>query len=256
MSSDANCEKLREVGAELALGVLPGRERAEAIAHLDRCAGCREFVRQLTGIGDRLIGLLPDSEPPPGFETRVARALTQRSGSEGRRAAPAAARTPRGMRGRARRARLRVAAVAAAVTLAIGFAGWAVGTAVQEVTASAPPAVGSEPVLVGDMTSAEDGGEPVGELYAHPGSPGWLFVSVALTGPGTPHDGRVTCLLERADGTTVRAGDFPVRDGRGAWGVALPHDLTAFSGARLTAADGTLLATAELQKGRVVTPQA
>ncbi|MEU1168323.1 zf-HC2 domain-containing protein, partial [Streptomyces sp. NPDC005921] len=68
MSSDAHCEKLREVGAELALGVLPGRERAEAVAHLDGCADCREYVRQLTGIGDRLIGLLPDAEPPPGFE--------------------------------------------------------------------------------------------------------------------------------------------------------------------------------------------
>ncbi|PKW06667.1 hypothetical protein SAMN05428944_6271 [Streptomyces sp. 1222.5] len=257
MSSDANCEKLREVGAELALGVLPGRERAEAIAHLDRCAGCREFVRQLTGIGDRLIGLLPDGEPPPDFETRVARRLTQRAaGSEGQRAARAVGRAPQGPRSRARRARLRVTAVAAAVTVAIGFSGWAVGTAVQQVTASAPPAVESEPVLVGDMTPAGGGAEPVGEVYAHPGSPGWLFVSVALTGSGTPYDGQVTCLLERADGTTVRAGDFPVRDGHGAWGVAVPHDLSGFSGARLTAADGTVLATAQLEKGRVVTPQA
>ncbi|MGW2424877.1 zf-HC2 domain-containing protein, partial [Streptomyces sp. NPDC001709] len=69
MSSDANCDRLREIGAELALGVLPGRERAEAVAHLDRCADCREYVRQLTLVGDRLIGLLPGSEPPaaPGW---------------------------------------------------------------------------------------------------------------------------------------------------------------------------------------------
>ncbi|MER5827966.1 hypothetical protein ABT086_38525, partial [Streptomyces mirabilis] len=77
MSNDMTCEKLREIGAELALGILPGRERAAAVAHLDRCADCREYVEQLTLVGDGLIGLLPGCEPPVGFETRVAQALTQ-----------------------------------------------------------------------------------------------------------------------------------------------------------------------------------
>ncbi|MGW4984561.1 anti-sigma factor family protein, partial [Streptomyces mirabilis] len=76
MSNDMTCEKLREIGAELALGILPGRERAAAVAHLDRCADCREYVEQLTLVGDGLIGLLPGCEPPVGFETRVAQALT------------------------------------------------------------------------------------------------------------------------------------------------------------------------------------
>ncbi|MGW4994684.1 hypothetical protein ACWEQ3_45005 [Streptomyces mirabilis] len=64
MSNDMTCEKLREIGAELALGILPGRERAAAVAHLDRCADCREYVEQLTLVGDGLIGLLPGCEPP------------------------------------------------------------------------------------------------------------------------------------------------------------------------------------------------
>ena len=250
MSSDAHCEKLREVGAELALGVLPGRERAEAVAPLDGCADCREYVRQLTGIGDRLIGLLPDAEPPPGFETRVARSLArQAAGAEGQLPARPA---PRDWRGAARRARLRLAAVATAVTVAVGFAGWAIGTAVEGAVTASSPAGESEPVLVGDMIPA-GGGQPVGEVYAHPGSPAWIFMSVALT--GTPYNGRATCLLERADGTTTRVGDFPLRDGRGNWGVAVPVDLTRYSGARLTAADGTVLATAQLQKAKVVTPE-
>lgn len=248
MSGDAHCEKLREAGAELALGVLPGRERAEAVAHLDGCADCREYVRQLTGIGDRLIGLLPECEPPPGFETRVARSLgEQAAGPEG-----AARRAPQHLRGRARRARLRLAAAAAALVVAVGFAGWGIGTVVEGATASPPAAVESEPVLVGDMIPA-GGGEPVGEVYAHPGSPAWMFVSVAL--PGTPYNGRITCLLERADGTTTRVGDFPVRDGRGNWGVAVPVDLTRYSSTRLTSADGTVLATARLEQGKVVTPE-
>ncbi|MBL1107531.1 hypothetical protein JK361_23520 [Streptomyces sp. 5-8] len=271
MSSDPTCDKLREIGAELALGVLPGRERAEAVAHLDRCADCREHVRQLTLVGDRLIGLLPDGEPPPGFENRVARSLARQAApatGRGRSRAPGRAhRDPRdrdrapgrahqGLRDRARRARLRLAAVATAAVVAVGFAGWAIGTAVEEVTAAPPPAVETEPVLVGDMVPAGGGGA-VGEVYAHPGSPAWMFVSVALTGPGTaiPYTGTVTCLLERGDGTTVRVGDFPVRDGHGRWGAGVDADLTRFSGARLTSSDGTVLATARLKQAQVLTPE-
>ncbi|MER6923493.1 hypothetical protein ABT314_31815 [Streptomyces spiralis] len=51
MPNDVMCDKLREIGAELALGVLPGRERAGAVAHLERCADCREHIRQLTQVG-------------------------------------------------------------------------------------------------------------------------------------------------------------------------------------------------------------
>ncbi|QTD97428.1 hypothetical protein [Streptomyces cyanogenus] len=251
MSGDVDCEELREIGPELALGVLPGRERAEAVAHLDRCAECREYVRQLTQVGDRLVGLLPDREPPPGFETRVARGLArQATASEGQRPARS-----RGAYRGVRRARARAAAVGAALAAAVGFAGWVIGTAVEEVVAS-PPAVESEPVMVGDMTPAGRGGAPVGEVYAHPGPPGWVFVSVALTRPGTRYTGTVTCLLDRPDGASLRVGDFALRDGHGNWGVAVPGDLTRYSGVRLISPDGTVLATAQLQKGQVTSPEA
>ncbi|KOV91111.1 hypothetical protein [Streptomyces sp. NRRL B-3648] len=250
MSGDMHCEKLREIGPELALGVLPARERAEAVAHLDRCADCREYVRQLTQVGDRLVGLLPDREPPPGFENRVARSLArQATASEGQR--PARSRFRPGPRRGARRIRTRVAVAGATLAVAVGFAGWAIGTAVEQVVAS-PPAVATEPVMVGDMTPAGRGGQPVGEVYAHPGPPGWIFVSVALT--GTRYDGTVTCFLDRPDGTSLRAGEFALRDGHGNWGVAVPGDLTQYSSARLTSPDGTLLATAELEKGQVTAP--
>lgn len=253
MPSDANCEKLREIGAELALGVLPGRERAEAVAHLDRCADCREYVRRLTLIGDRLIGLLPDGEPPAGFETRVARRLAEHaSAPEG--SAGASGRAPRALRGRVRRARLRLAAVATALTVAVGFAGWGIGTAIEEVVASMAPATESEPVLVGDMTSATSGGK-VGEVYVHPENPGWIFVSVDSAGPRGAYTGKVTCLLEHSDGTTVRVGDFLLTGGRGEWGVAAPGDLSTLSGARLTTPGGTVLATAHLEVGHVVQPK-
>jgi hypothetical protein len=69
--NDMTCAELADVAAELALGVLTGRERAMAIAHLDRCDECREHVRQLMATGEQLLELLPPAEPPAGFETRV-----------------------------------------------------------------------------------------------------------------------------------------------------------------------------------------
>ncbi|HVT70527.1 MAG TPA: hypothetical protein VHF26_22465, partial [Trebonia sp.] len=69
--NDMTCAELAEVAAELALGVLTGRERAAAVAHLDACDACREDVRQLMETGGQLLELLPSAEPPAGFENRV-----------------------------------------------------------------------------------------------------------------------------------------------------------------------------------------
>ena len=69
--NDMTCPELADVAAELALGVLTGRERAVAIAHLGACEACREDVRQLMATGEQLRELLPPAEPPAGFESRV-----------------------------------------------------------------------------------------------------------------------------------------------------------------------------------------
>lgn len=103
---EMNCDEMADVAAELALGVLTGRERTQAIAHLDRCEACRENVRQLTETGEGLLGLLPASEPPARFETRVMGRLGL------------AAPRPKGTR-----RMLAVAAVALAA-VACGLGGW------------------------------------------------------------------------------------------------------------------------------------
>jgi hypothetical protein len=250
MSNDMTCEKLREIGAELALGILPGRERAAAVAHLDRCADCREYVGQLTLVGDGLIGLLPGCEPPVGFETRVAQALTQGTPAQDGRAR---VRVP-GARSRrfGGRLRLRLASAVAALVLAVGFGGWAVGTAIENVVAGASRSAGNEADLLhGDLTSAAASKQSAGEVYAHTGSPGWIYMTVDLTGTRThtPYSGMVSCLLERRDGGTVRTGSFTLHEGRGFWGGPTPVDPASVSGARLTAPDGTVLATTHLTSG-------
>ena len=68
---EPGCERFAAVRAELALGALTGRERAEALAHLEQCLACQEKVRRLMTRGEKLLELLPAAEPPPGFERRV-----------------------------------------------------------------------------------------------------------------------------------------------------------------------------------------
>ncbi|MFG2191485.1 anti-sigma factor family protein [Streptomyces sp. NPDC048639] len=228
------CEELRNgLGTELALGILPAQERGAAIAHLDRCPGCREHIEQLTLAADGLLGLLPGSEPPVGFEKRVL----------GRLEVPG-----KRQRLQRRRHRLRLAAASAAIAAAFGFGGWAIGAA----TAGSPAPTASAPatqhgLLQADLTSD---GQRVGEIFAHPGSPGWVYMSVALDGYGTsgygqsPPTGKVTCQLVREDGTTTDVGTYTLKDGHGYWGGPAPVDADTVSGVRLVAEDGAVLATA------------
>ena len=80
---DMTCAHVHDVAAELALGALTGRERAIAIAHLERCRVCREDVRQLMATGGQLLELLPHATPPAGFETRVLERLGMPASPEG-----------------------------------------------------------------------------------------------------------------------------------------------------------------------------
>lgn len=71
MAEHDDCTRLHELAPELALGVLTGEERARARRHLATCPDCREYVLELTSVGDGLLALVPGAEPPVGFEDRV-----------------------------------------------------------------------------------------------------------------------------------------------------------------------------------------
>ena len=72
--SDPRCAEVRDLLAEAALGVLAEPERSEVLAHMESCAGCRRALDELLQVSDRLVALVPEAEPPPGFEHRVLRA--------------------------------------------------------------------------------------------------------------------------------------------------------------------------------------
>ena len=49
------CAEVAELAAELALGTLPGDQRAAVLAHLDGCGECRRLVKELADTADILL---------------------------------------------------------------------------------------------------------------------------------------------------------------------------------------------------------
>jgi hypothetical protein len=208
-----DCERLREVAAELALGVLPGRDRAEALAHVQECPACEVYVRELTGVGDRLIGLAPAVEPPVGFEQRV----LDRIGL---------IRAPQ----RPRPRRLAVAVAAVLVAVALGALGWvAHGALHRDVPAQ-------------DLMTAEveSGGHWIGEAYAHTDTRSWVYVELS----SLPANGTVSCQLRLKDGRVINVGTFPVTGGAAQWGGPAPMAGSSPAEVRIIGPDGTVIGSA------------
>ena len=249
--NEMGCQEFSDVAAELALGVLTGRERAQALAHLDHCASCREEVGQLTATGEGLLGLLPSVEPPAGFETRVMDRLgltapapspaspasraswTSRIPLLGRKPARVAATGPTGPArppGRTRRA-LALAAVTLAV-VAAGLGGWGLrpGT----------PAPAGAPLSSATLLSASH--QAAGKVFLYQGSSRWLYMSVDIPS----RNGTVICEVESGNGHITTVGSFRVTDGRGYWGSPVPATQGPLTGARLVGPDGSVLASASL----------
>lgn len=243
-----SCEEFAAVAAELALGVLTGRERADALAHLDGCESCRDLVRELTTTGEELLALLPSREPPAGFETRVLEriGLSAPAGhgrpSPRRRANRPADRRANRPPGRPRD-RVRSLVSAAAVLLALvgaGLGGWGIRT----VTEPAAPRGTTQSSALDTAALVTPDHQTVGVVAVFERSPEWMSMSVNL-GAGSG-DVTVTCQLENADGTYTTVGDFPLSEGYGTWGS--PYSTgDGIVGARLLSANNAVLATATFQ---------
>ena len=233
------CAAFAGVAEELALGVLTGRERAEALAHLECCAACLEDVCRLTLAGEDLLRLLPAGEPQSGFETRVLERLGLASPGPGPAAGAGLARGGRGLGrwpggvrpGRARRV---LAAAAAALAVAVSAAGgWGLGSA------AASPAG----LLLGSAALVSACCQVAGTVFVFSGGGReWLSMSVSLRSGA----GAATCQLVSRDGHVVTLGSFWLDGGYGAWASPGPVSDGQFTSARLLAADGTVLATASL----------
>lgn len=198
MPESERCREVRELIPELAMGVASGESRARGLAHLADCASCRRELEEVSGTVDALLLLVPEREPPAGFDVRVLAALGQRS-----------------PRHRLRNSLLVAAAMVLVATLAAGLTWWR-GADDREI---ADQYRGVLSTADGSYLRAADlqiDGADAGTVFAYQGRPSWLFMSVGDAPNGTYH-----VRLIGTDGRVQWLGTCTVRDGAGSWGTSV-----------------------------------
>jgi hypothetical protein len=209
-------DHLAEAGAELALNALTGRERAQALEHLQHCHRCRAQIGAMALTSDDLLRLLPDTPPPPGFTSRV----TSQLGRPGR---PPDRSHPRVI----------LAAVAVAVMLvAGGLTGWGLRVAPRQSSPSVP-ALRTAALIAPTH-------QQLGKVFLHLHGSHWLFFTVDTDAGNTT----LICQLTTQSGQLITAGTFALQSGDGYWGTPVPAHPTTITGARLITTSGTVLGTA------------
>ncbi|MBO0715536.1 MAG: hypothetical protein J2O39_02605 [Acidimicrobiales bacterium] len=220
-----SCVELEQVAGELGLGVLGGLERAAALAHVESCPRCRTLVEEAVQLGERLLELGPEAQPPVGFESRV---VARQNG-------PIA-------RGR-RRDRRRWAVLGAGAGAAATAAGLFLGLGL-------PGGQGHQPAAISASTAAgtrtaplmSDHGE-VGQVFVVAGKPTWVFMTVMMSGSSQ----MVSCQVITTSGQHLDLGSFPVSDTyRSSWSSALDVNPASIKSVQLVAPGGQVLSHASL----------
>jgi anti-sigma-K factor RskA len=208
--------------AELALGVLTGRDRVQALSHVEACPRCAEELEQLSRVADTVVQAAPEVEPPMGFEVR----LFERMGV-------ADVRPQR----RRLRPSLWVPAVAAAAAAAL-----ALGLGLSLSSSPAPTVAAQAHHKTVVSANLLENGETVGHVVAFGGARPWMSMTLAdSTARGT-----VNCVVVTDDGVTHHVGTFVARQGYGAWIAPLRVNPEDVRSAEVVSPSGTVIATATL----------
>jgi hypothetical protein len=207
MSDLLDCDAMRQLAPELALGGLTGPERAVAIEHLCQCGECQSYVDELAAVADRLLLLAPEDEPSAGFESRVLARMAQ-------------------VRPTARRRRPRMMALSAAAVLAVVVAAAFGGAAairhtdrtqigINKEYIAALQHLGGRSLRAAPLTNAQ--GARVGQAFMYDGTPSWVFVSLDHNGA----DGTYTVVCTGNGAGPVSWPGLHVAEGHGtlAWTV-------------------------------------
>jgi hypothetical protein len=206
-----SCAETRLVLPELALGIADGEERARALEHVATCSDCRRELEELAAIADELVTMVPEREPPVGFEAGVLERL----------------RPPTGSRTARRRLALAAAALAAAAVtaLAMVFAYRDDHRLASQYRAALMGANGKY-FQSGRLLAAD--GTVVGTVFGYEGSPSWVFYVI----DGRYSTGAFAEELVTRSGRVVRMPRFGFVDG--SWGIATPVPLREIAAVRLT----------------------
>jgi len=224
---ERGCEEYGNELAELALGVLTGRERARVLSHVESCPRCAEELEVLSRTADSVLQAAPDMEPPLGFEVR----LFERMGMTD------VVPSPRRRRLRPSRWVPAVVGVAAA-GLALG-----VGLSVTQSPSKSPnQAAQSSPSHQVVTAALLSNGKTVGHVMTFGGDKPWL--SMALDDSSA--QGTLRCVVVTEDGVTHVVGTFESRQGYGAWMAPLHVNPATVRTAEVMSPSGTVIATATL----------
>jgi hypothetical protein len=213
-----NCEEMRDLAPEIALGIADGEERATALRHLSDCAECRRLVEQLSETADELLMLAPVEEPPVGFESRVVDALGLREPAPRRRPAWL---TPRWLAPRLGPA-LAAVAITAAALIGVYQDDRETAERYREALAQA------DGQYFQAETLADRTGEKAGAAFGYQGSPSWLLVTV----DAAHRDGVTGAELVMKNGRRLPLRSLEL-DRNGSWGGALPVNLYDVASIRL-----------------------
>jgi hypothetical protein len=216
MSTRADCEQVRALAPELALGITGGDERATALGHLAECAECRRHVEALSTLGDELLLLAPTEEPPVGFETRVLERIHPPAPRRRRRFAPVATAAA-------------AAAAAAAVTAGAMWLGFRED---RELASSYRETLAAANGKYFDASKlSAPGGAVVGNVYGYEGSPSWILVTVESA--RRPRTATYDAQLITNSGDRVPLRSLHVSNGKGSGGEAIPIPLDQVAEVRL-----------------------
>ena len=207
------CAEVRELAPELALGILGGAERAEVVLHVNGCARCQAHVVDLTEAADVIPQLVPEAEPPAGFEARV----LHRLGADRRRAR--------------RRWLASVAAVAAAAMILSITVVRVIESGDSTSTTVAAPATGAAAPVAVAMEEVESS-TPSGWAYVSGGHALAITVSYGVA------PGRYAVQVKSADLPAETLGTMTIADAHGSWTGRSTQPITSGSTIALVGAGG------------------
>lgn len=213
----ADCEEIREITAELALGIAAGEDRARALEHVSHCRDCQRELAQLTHVVDELLVVAPEEDPPAGFEERVLRSIAPKK----------AARKP--FRIRAWRPVAALAAGAAIASAAMVVAYHDDHKLANEYRQALAAADGSRFVAVPLRDAA---GVKRGSVSLYKGKPSWLVFAVRSPQAGKP----TRAELVTRSGKHMSLAGFALRSG--VWGGPLPVPLEQVASVQLQDSHG------------------
>jgi hypothetical protein len=236
MDETFECARVRPLLAELATGAATGIDRDRGLRHVETCVGCQLELAELALTADQLLLLVPEREPPAGFEAAVMNRIAGLTDGRtppldpppsptmrGRRLrrprrTPVA---PRGPSSRRERRPGRIVAGCMALLLAAGLgAGGAylgggpdrrLADRYRNATAAGAGYTNAAPVTTVD-------GTVVGRLYLYQGAPAWAIV--ALT--AAPAAGAWDMSVVTRGGLRYPMGVCTVTGHSGVRGYALP----------------------------------